>query len=113
MGERADPRSREEARRRGIELPSRSRQFRSEDFDQFDLILAMDRSNLRNILRLARTEEQRSQVHLLRDFDPSAEAGSEVPDPYYGGPRGFPDVYDICERACRGLLEHCRSQLDV
>ena len=111
IGELADPRSREEAQRRGVELPSRSRQFRSEDFDQFDLIIAMDRSNLRNILRLARTESDRSRVHLLRDFDPSASPGSEVPDPYYGGPRGFPDVYDICERACQGLLEHCRSRL--
>ncbi len=111
IGELADSRSRAEAQSRGIHLTSRSRQFCSQDFTQFDLILAMDRSNLRNILRLAQTDSDRRRVHLLRNFDPSAPPDSDVPDPYYGGVRGFPDVFDICERACAGLLEHVRSRL--
>jgi protein-tyrosine phosphatase len=111
IGELADPRSRQEALRRGVALHSRSRQFGSKDFQEFDLILAMDRSNLQNILRLAQSEEDRSRVRLLRDFDPSAPPGSDVPDPYYGGRNGFPDVFDICERACKGLLETIRERL--
>ena len=110
VGQAADPRSREEARRRGIELTSRSRQFQREDFAQFDVIIAMDQSNLRNILRLAQTDDERTRVHLLRDFDSTAAPGSDVPDPYYGGSRGFPDVFDICERGCNGLLEYLRNQ---
>ncbi len=47
---------------------------------------------------------------LLRSFDPSAPPDAEVPDPYYGGPRGFDEVFDICERACRGLLDHLRAK---
>ena len=53
--------------------------------------------------------EARTQgVRLLRSFDPSAPPDADVPDPYYGGPRGFDEVFDICERACRGLLDHLR-----
>jgi protein-tyrosine phosphatase len=111
IGDLADPRSRAEASRRGIQLRSRSRQFRSEDFQKFDLIIAMDRANLRNILRLARTDEERSRVHLLRKFDPLAPPDSDVPDPYYGGTNGFPDVFDICARGCEGLMDEVRKRL--
>ena len=111
QGELADPRSRAEAQRRGLTLHSRSQQFRSQDFDRFDMILAMDRSNRRNILRLAKDDAQRSRVHLLREFDPESPPDSDVPDPYYGGERGFPDVFDICERACIGLLEEVQRRL--
>ena len=110
-GELADPRSRAEAQRRGLMLQSRSRKFRSEDFQNFDLILAMDQSNLDNILRMAETKADQERVHLLRAFDPESPPGSEVPDPYYGGRNGFPDVFDICERACRGLLAEVQRRL--
>jgi protein-tyrosine phosphatase len=92
-----------------------AQQFTSVDFDRYDYVLAMDRANRKELLRLARNEEDRAKVRLLRSFDPSLpqpdeDAGPEVPDPYYGGPRGFEEVFDICERACRGLLEHLRSR---
>ena len=58
----------------------------------------MDRSNRDELLRLARDERDRAKVRLLRSFDPSAPPDAEVPDPYYGGPRGFEEVFDICER---------------
>ena len=69
----------------------------------------MDRANRDELLRMARTPAERAKVRLLRSFDPSAPPDADVPDPYYGGPRGFDEVFDICERACRGLLDHLRQ----
>ena len=75
-----------------------------DDFDDFDQVLAMDRANRDELLKMARNGHDRSKVALLRSFDLSAPPDAEVPDPYYGGPGGFEEVFDICERACRGLL---------
>jgi len=74
--------------------------------DRFDLVLAMDRQNLADLEELAAGAPTTTRIALLRDFDPSAPDGAEVPDPYYGGERGFVDVYDMVERACRGVLDH-------
>ncbi len=112
-GEKADRRSRETANNRGFELPSRSRKFISEDFARFDYIIAMDKDNMRNILALAGSEKDREKVQLFRDFDPDSPKGSEVPDPYYGGSKGFEQVFDICFAACEGLLSHIRNQKDI
>ena len=109
IGEAPDARARAAARRRGYELSGRARQFQRGDFDSFDQVLAMDEDNLRALKKLALTEAERSKLHLLREFDATAPAGAEVPDPYYGGPSGFDEVIDICERACRGLLDAIRS----
>ncbi len=105
-GERADARSRATAAKRGYELASTARQFLRRDFERFDYVLAMDRSNRDVLLRMARNADERDKVHLFRSFDSEAVVGAEVPDPYYGGDRGFEEVLDICERACRGLLQH-------
>jgi protein-tyrosine phosphatase len=61
---------------------------------------------------LAPSGAARAKVKLLRAFDPDAPHGAEVPDPYYGGPDGFADVFEICEAACRNLLEHVVEQLE-
>ena len=106
VGKRADSRSREEARKNGIELPSRARQFKPADFDRFDWVIAMDENNRTNLLRLTRTPADRAKIHMLRSFDPQSPAGASVPDPYYGGPQGFADVFDICMAGCVGLLKH-------
>lgn len=105
VGEQADSRARSAGKQRGYELNGRARQFTRADFDRFDYVLAMDQDNLRALLKLASADDARAKVRLLRSFDPTASNGAEVPDPYYGGPRGFDEVIDICERACRGLLE--------
>ena len=105
VGESPDPRSREAAARRGYELVHRARKLERDDFDRFDLILAMDHQNLAAIERLARGLVQPPRIALLRSFDASAPVGAEVPDPYAGGSAGFEEVLDICERACAGLLE--------
>ena len=107
VGEPADRRSQQEANRRGIHLPSRARQFVVADFDRFDWIVAMDTNNERNILSLARNDNDASKVHLFRDFEPAGVTGRSVPDPYYE--QNFGLVFDICQQGCAGLL----SQMDL
>ena len=102
-GERPDPRSVAVARRHGVDLPGRARKLVGDDDGQrFDLVLAMDAQNARDAVEMG---VPASRVRLMRSFDPTADAGAEVPDPYYGGDRGFDDVYDMLVRACDGLLD--------
>jgi protein-tyrosine phosphatase len=111
IGEPADARAREAARARGIELDSVARQVRLDDFERFELILAMDRSNQHALRQLAPDERARAKVRLLREFDP-ASAGLpdlDVPDPYYDSQRGFEIVLDQVQAACEGLLEQVRA----
>lgn len=104
VGERPDDRMRRVAAERGFRYDGRSRQFELEDFDRFDLIIAMDKSNRNNLLRLTRTPQDEDKIRLMREFDPQSDSEEPVPDPYYGGIRGFERVYDIVERSCQGLL---------
>jgi protein-tyrosine phosphatase len=107
VGEPRDARSAAVGRRRGMPLGGAARQWARSDFARFDYVLAMDRQNLADLVRLAPDEAARAKVRLLRSFDPGADH-DEVPDPYYGGPDGFDRVFDACEAACRALLEHVR-----
>lgn len=109
-GERADRRARETAARRGIELMSRARAVVPADFEHFDYIVAMDRSNRDNLLEQA-PPEHAHKVVMMRSFDPTAQPEQEVPDPYYGGDDGFENVCDLVTRACEGLLADVRSRL--
>ena len=108
-GDLPDPRTTAVARARGIVLTSKARQILRTDLQRFDYIIVMDAENRRNVERLARTAAPRSAIHMLRDFDPEANGDLDVPDPYYGGARGFDHVHDIVERSCRELLAHLRS----
>jgi low molecular weight protein-tyrosine phosphatase len=109
VGEPPDRRTRQAAARRGYDLSAlRARVVESGDFDRFDLILAMDRENLRALERLA-PASTRERLRLFLEFAPGAGV-SEVPDPYYGGANGFEDVLDLIEAASRGLVEHLRRQ---
>lgn len=105
VGEPPDPRMRRVAAGHGFHYNGRARQFRPQDFDRFDWIIAMDASNRADLQRLARTEEQRARIRLLREFDPLGGPDAPVPDPYYGGIDGFEEVFRIVKRACAGLLE--------
>ncbi len=109
-GELADPRTREAARRRGIDLVHRARQFTRADLDRFDLVIVMDAQNAGNVARVV-GERAQPIVRTLRSFDPTAEPDAEVPDPYSGGAQGFEEVLDMCERACAGLLAHVQRDL--
>jgi len=73
-------------------------------------VLLMDEENLINVQRIAKGKSTSAEVKLLREFDPEAFGHFDVPDPYYGGPRGFELVHDIVERSCAALLEHIRTQ---
>lgn len=73
-----------------------------------DLLLAMDAGHLHAVRRLA---DDPSKVRLMRSFDPAADEGAEVPDPYYGGPSGFDDVLAMVEAATPGLLDWVRERL--
>ena len=107
VGDPPNGRATATAARRGIRLEGAARQFKARDFDRFDLILAMDRSNYEDILSLARDDEQRGRVRLYRSFDPEVSGSQipDVPDPYYGGQSGFEQVQDIMERTSAALLD--------
>jgi protein-tyrosine phosphatase len=109
-GESPDARTVEVAARRGVRVRHAARQIEPSDFARFDYVVVMDTSNLAKVERLAERVRPDAEVHLLRAFDSQASADLEVPDPYFGGARGFEDVHDMIERACRGLLEHVRSE---
>jgi protein-tyrosine phosphatase len=113
VGSPPDERATETARARGIALEGAARQARAEDFEGFDLIVAMDSSNLADLQRIAPGEEAREKLRLLREFDPASTGlgDLDVPDPYYGGPRGFEDVLDLVGAACAGLLAEARERL--
>ena len=109
VGESPDRRSVAAARARGIRVEGRARQFRPGDWARFDYVLAMDASNLQNLRSIAPAGGVEGKLFLLRSFDPAAEAGDEVPDPYFGSD-GFDLVIDLCHRACSGLLAHIRRE---
>ena len=104
IGEPPDPRMRVTAERHGVKYSGTARKVRQRDFDEFDWIIAMDASNVRDLRDLAATDEQRRKIRLLREFDP-IQSDSDVPDPYYGGEQGFENTYGIVERSVHGLLE--------
>lgn len=110
VGESPDDRMLRVARSHGLVYSGRAIQFRPQDFDRFDLILAMDRENLSSLLKLARSPEERKKVRMLRDFDPLGRPGASVPDPYYEELEGFEEVYQVITRSCRGLFEALENQ---
>ena len=112
VGQPPDARAMGAARERGIEVDGSARQVTAADFEAFDLILAMDRSNRDELRALAPTEQARERVRLLREYDPQAVATGdlEVPDPYYGGQDHFEEVLDVVTRACEGLIDEVRAE---
>jgi protein-tyrosine phosphatase len=113
VGHAPDERATLAASERGIELSGAARQVTSADFESFDLILAMDRSNLADLRALAPDDAARERVKLLREYDPDAVTTGDldVPDPYYGADDGFTEVLDIVTRACEGLLDELRARV--
>ena len=110
VGEMPDRRAQEASRARGVTLNSSARQFTADDFERFDYVVAMDVENHEDLLDLAPDAAAKATVRLLRSFDPAAPADAEVPDPYYGGPRGFDHIFNMCEAACQGLLDTIRRE---
>ena len=104
IGSSPDSRMTAAAKKRGIKLVGRARQFAIADFEQFDLILAMDDSNYGNILGLDPSGKYAHKVKRMCEFCQTFP-DREVPDPYYGGADGFDYVIDLLMDACGGLLE--------
>lgn len=102
-GERPDPRSIEVAARNNIDITDqRARKFRTEDFSNFDLIFAMDQSNYYDLAALTDNEKHLEKLHLILN---KTEPGKnkEVPDPYYGGDKGFDNVFHMLDEACEAI----------
>ncbi|MBB4036335.1 protein-tyrosine phosphatase [Dysgonomonas hofstadii] len=104
-GDLPDSRMRQHGARRGYKFDSLSRKFTAKDFDNFDIILAMDDSNYHNIMRLAPDLESEKKVHRMIEFS-QRYSHDHVPDPYYSGADGFELVLDLLEDACEGLLDN-------
>ena len=108
IGNPPDRRATKEAATRGVDLSDlRARQVEQSDFTHYDYILAMDRSNLSNLKRMAPSNAT-AQVELFLSYAPQVSA-AEVPDPYYGGDDGFAQVFEMIEAASRGLLTATRA----
>lgn len=110
IGKAPDSRTVAAAKKRGYDLSVlRARQVSAADFDEFDYVLAMDNSNLRDLQRLKPTHFT-GHLGLFLEFG-SDKSHREVPDPYYGGNDGFELVLDLVEEAAEGLLAHIRQRL--
>jgi protein-tyrosine phosphatase len=110
-GNPPDARMQQTARDHGIHLNSCGRQFQSSDFKQMDLVLAMDHTNLSALKKMRPEPELQDKLFLFRSFDPQRKNDLDVPDPYYGGDKGFETVYQIVDRTCPKVLDHLKIKL--
>jgi protein-tyrosine phosphatase len=117
VGEDVDTRSAAALRARGYPVwVHEAKQFGPSDFAGRDLVVALDGGHERALLGLAPTAADRAKVRMLRSYDPAGAvdpAGLDVPDPYYGGERGFEHVLDLVEAACAGLLAEVQAALSA
>jgi protein-tyrosine phosphatase len=111
VGAPPDTRMQAAARARGYDLSrQRARRVQREDFERFDLIVAMDDDHREILVRLAPADTAH-KVRLMMEFAPQTDY-TEVPDPYYGGPDGFELVLDLVEAAAEGLLAELRGEVE-
>ncbi|TVQ14196.1 MAG: low molecular weight phosphotyrosine protein phosphatase [Bacteroidetes bacterium] len=109
-GEYPDSRSMEVALKNGIDISDqRARKFRSDDFERFDKIFAMDDSNYSNLIALAQTPEDKEKVEMILNKVHPGEDKS-VPDPYYGGKDGFDKVFDMLDKACEKIASEIATK---
>ena len=108
--ERADARMRRAAAARGIDITHRSRQVRESDFDNFDMIIAMDDNNYEALFRLAPNREAQFKIFRFREFLRRHNDWSYIPDPYYEGHEGFELVLDLLEDGCATLLSEMEQK---
>ena len=106
IGQQADSRSRANAQQNGLNYSHAARQISIEDFNEFDLIIPMDASNMSNLERI--NPGGQATIQLMRDYDAGFE-GTDVPDPYFGGDSGFQDVFDILDRSTKTVLDNLES----
>ena len=105
IGAAPDVRAIKKMQKYGIDISDlRARQFQPKDLDEFDLVLAMDENNFKDISRHAKLPHHKSKVKLILEYAFPGD-GMSVPDPYYGGDSGFENVYSLLERACEKIIE--------
>ncbi len=110
VGEPPDSRAQAAALKRGYDLSMiRARKLVQEDLDNFDWIIAMDQENLANIQALDSDNRFTDKIKLFLDFTESSQ-GQAVPDPYYGGAKGFDQVIDLIEEASEGFIAFLLKQ---
>ena len=109
-GVKADSRMRTHALRRGYEITHLSRPVHKKDFEKFNYIIGMDDDNIRDLNRIAGSDNERSKIYKMTDFLQKLHANS-VPDPYYGEDSGFVRVIDLLEDACEGLFRQIQDQI--
>ena len=104
-GSAPDNRSVAVARKYGLDISNlRGRQFKTSDFDLFDLIYVMDESNFKNVISLARNNEDITKIKfILNEIYPNQNY--DVPDPYYGGDEGFENIYKMLDEACNVIAK--------
>ena len=107
-GDLPDPRMRAAGKKRGYNFTHRSRKVRSEDFERFDLLLAMDDSVYESLSRLAPSVEGLQKLERMADYIPAHFGYDYVPDPYYEGADGFELVLDMLEEGCQVLLDRLK-----
>jgi protein-tyrosine phosphatase len=107
VGKRPDKRMQATARKNSVDMNSLARQFQPEDFDRFDLVIAMDQANFMDLAALCNPTTAEKKLKLFRSFDPEnlSKQPSDVPDPYYGGDEGFDNVFNIVHRTSPKILE--------
>ena len=110
IGNAADPRTVNVLTEHGYTSVHSAQQFGPDWFDRFDHILVMDNDNFKNVTSQTDDPVAIAKVRMLMEFDPTAEPGAIVPDPYYGVPADYTHVLDLVERACDGLVTHLRNQ---
>ena len=115
VGEDVDERSAAALRARGYPAwVHAAKQFRPDDFEERDLVVALAAGHERALRAMAETAADRAKIRMLRSYDPLAAtdpSGLDVPDPYYGGGHGFEHVLDLVEAACAGLLAEVEAEL--
>ncbi|MBL7857896.1 MAG: low molecular weight phosphotyrosine protein phosphatase [Cyclobacteriaceae bacterium] len=110
IGDPPDGRTLRNALKNGVPIHHSGRQLTNDDVKRYDIILAMDSSNYQNILRLPNASQHLDKIQLMRAYDP-VHPGSDVPDPYYGGERGFQDVFEILNRSIDCLIEDLQRKI--
>ncbi|WP_336128709.1 low molecular weight protein-tyrosine-phosphatase [Mesoflavibacter sp. CH_XMU1422-2] len=109
VGNKPDPRSIAVARQNGLNITNqRARKFNKEDFENFDIIYAMDNSNYQNIIALAENDQQKDKVKLILN-ESFPDKNLDVPDPYYGGEKGFENVYNMLDNACEIIAKRINT----
>ncbi len=107
IGEQPDHRTIKNAASNGVKISHVGRQLTALDLETHDIIVAMDKSNYDNILKLRNASQFIDKLKLMREFDDYP--GDEVPDPYYGDERDFQHVFDILDKSVDGLIAHLRQ----